>query len=97
MATDDQTSVKTAQFNISAALFEELGERLVSKPEIALAELIKNSYDADAKICTVNITPAQIEVSDDGHGLTEHEFLNNWMVVSSSKKAIDRRDRKSVV
>lgn len=93
MATDDQTSVKTAQFNISAALFEELGERLVSKPEIALAELIKNSYDADAKICTVNITPAQIEVSDDGHGLTEHEFLNNWMVVSSSKKAIDRRSR----
>lgn len=94
MATDDQTGVKTAQFNISAALFEELGERLVSKPEIALAELIKNSYDADANTCTVKITPTEIEVSDDGHGLTEHEFLNNWMVVSSSKKAIDRRSRK---
>lgn len=93
MATDDQDGVKTAQFYISAALFEELGERLVSKPEIALAELIKNSYDADAKTCTVNITPTEIEVSDNGHGLTEHEFLNNWMVVSSSKKALDRRSR----
>jgi len=93
MATDDQTGVKTAQFNISAALFEELGERLVSKPEIALAELIKNSYDADAKTCTVDITPTEIVVSDNGHGLTEHEFLNNWMVVSSSSKALDRRSR----
>lgn len=94
MAMDDQTTVpKTAQFNISAALFEELGERLVSKPEIALAELIKNSYDADAKTCKVQITPKAIVVADDGHGLTESEFLNNWMVVSSSIKAVDRRSR----
>ncbi|MFT0623387.1 ATP-binding protein [Ectopseudomonas guguanensis] len=94
MATDDQKGVRTAQFHISAALFEELGERLVSKPEIALAELIKNSYDADAKSCVVSINDQQITVSDNGHGLTEYEFLNNWMVVSSSDKSKLRSSRK---
>lgn len=94
MATDDQEGIKTAHFQISAALFEELGERLVSKPEIALAELIKNSYDADAKSCTVKMASDHIEVTDDGHGLTEHEFLNNWMTVSSTNKAKTRHSRK---
>lgn len=94
MARDDQKGIKHAHFQVSAALFEELGERLVSKPEIALAELIKNSYDADATNCTVQITDEEIVVTDDGHGLTEHEFLNNWMVVSSSNKAKRRSSRK---
>ncbi|NWB44862.1 sensor histidine kinase [Pseudomonas gingeri] len=94
MAKDDQKDVKHARFHVSAALFEELGERLVSKPEIALAELIKNSYDADATFCTVEVTEEEIVVTDDGHGLTELEFLNNWMVVSSSNKAKRRASRK---
>ncbi|WP_448122838.1 sensor histidine kinase [Stenotrophomonas riyadhensis] len=90
---DDPNKVKTAQFHISAALFEELGERLVSKPEIALAELIKNSYDADASFCEVRIGIDEIVVFDDGHGLTELEFLNNWMVVSSTNKVKRRHSR----
>lgn len=90
---DVQKGVKTAHFQISAALFEELGERLVSKPEIALAELIKNSYDADATYCEVNIRSDTITVSDDGHGLTEQEFLGNWMVVSSTNKVKRRHSR----
>nr|WP_312477748.1 sensor histidine kinase [Achromobacter ruhlandii] len=90
---DYSDKVKTAHFHISAALFEELGERLVSKPEIALAELIKNSYDADATYCEVQITDNEIVVFDDGHGLTEEEFLNNWMVVSSTNKVKRRYSR----
>lgn len=86
--------VRTAQFHINAALFEELGERLVSKPEIALAELIKNSYDADASKCTIEITETSITVIDDGHGLTEQQFLSNWMVVSSQQKAAQRFSRR---
>ena len=36
------------KFTVDAELLRELGERLVGRPHIALAELIKNSYDADA-------------------------------------------------
>lgn len=90
----NQNDVKFAYFHISSALFEELGERLVSKPEIALAELIKNSYDADASNCKIQISSDQIIVTDNGHGLTESEFLNNWMVVSSTNKVKRRYSRK---
>ncbi|RAN82084.1 hypothetical protein B5P43_10420 [Bacillus sp. SRB_336] len=77
---------KEAHFQISSALFEELGERLVSKPEVALAELIKNAYDADAVSCHLSIDEKQIMVVDTGHGMTEDVFLNSWMVVSSQTK-----------
>lgn len=85
--------VKHAQFKISASLFEELGERLVSKPEVALAELIKNSYDADALTCRLTLSPTQIVIEDDGHGMTERNFLDNWMVVSSPTKGSGRFSR----
>ncbi|MDQ8048084.1 sensor histidine kinase [Luteibacter sp.] len=77
---------KEAHFHISSALFEELGERLVSKPEVALAELIKNAYDADAGNCHLSISDAQIVVADSGHGMTEDVFLKSWMVVSGQAK-----------
>lgn len=85
---------KNAHFQIDAALFEELGERLVSRPEIALAELVKNSYDADAPRCRISIGPTHIVVVDYGHGLTESEFLNNWMVVSTQDKGRQRFSRR---
>ena len=37
-------------FTIESRLLRELGERLVKQPEVAIVELVKNSYDADAKI-----------------------------------------------
>jgi signal transduction histidine kinase len=82
-----------APFIVSTALLEELGERLVSKPEIALAELIKNSYDADAHECTITLGDKEIVVSDDGLGMTEGQFLKNWMVVSSQSKGALRYSR----
>ena len=85
---------KEAHFQIDAALFEELGERLVSRPEIALAELVKNSYDADASRCNISINRKEIKVSDSGHGLTETEFLGNWMVVSTQDKGRKRFSRR---
>lgn len=85
---------KIAHFEISAALFEELGERLVSKPEVALAELIKNAYDADALSCELSISSEAIVVKDDGHGMTEEQFLKNWMVVSSQRKGLQRFSRR---
>lgn len=95
-ARNDQGKVqhKTATFSFSAALLEELGERLVSKPEVALAELIKNSYDADATTCTIDLDGDEIVVTDDGHGMTEQQFLNNWMVVSSQAKGLQRFSRR---
>ena len=45
--------IKELTFTVDAELLRELGEKLVGKPYIALAELIKNSYDADATEVTI--------------------------------------------
>lgn len=84
---------ETTYFKADSALLRELGERLVGKPYIALAELIKNAYDADATRCVINLARDKIEVSDDGHGMTEKEFLDYWMTVGTRHKQHSDRSR----
>lgn len=75
-------------FTVDSALLEELGERLVGKPPVALSELIKNSYDADANQAIVNIEPEKdrITVQDNGHGMDLGEFKDFWMRIGSPHK-----------
>lgn len=81
-------------FSVDSLLLSELGERLVSKNYIALAELIKNAYDADATKVTVvfqNIEKApgpssQIILIDDGHGMTFDQVKSFWMKVATPNK-----------
>ncbi len=73
-------------FSVDAALLRELGERLVGRPHIALAELIKNSYDADARNVILKFQPDSIEIVDDGHGMTFEEFRDFWMRVGTTHK-----------
>jgi signal transduction histidine kinase len=81
-----QQQFQTVKFSADSALLRELGERLVGQPHIALAELIKNAYDADATVCSVIVQPDELIVSDNGHGMTEGEFLNHWMTIGTRNK-----------
>jgi signal transduction histidine kinase len=74
-------------FSIESRLLRELGERLVRQPEVALVELIKNAYDADAKTCTIAVDPeTEISVVDDGRGMTLDRFIRAWMRIGTSSK-----------
>jgi signal transduction histidine kinase len=74
-------------FTIESRIIREFGERLVKHPEVALLELIKNGYDADAKTCTVDHEyPTHITVTDTGHGMTLEEFKQGWMRIGTSSK-----------
>ena len=49
-------------FKTRARILNQLGEQLIKSEDIALLELIKNAYDADAKTCHVimeNISDCQ--------------------------------------
>lgn len=76
----------TLTFTVDSALLKELGERLVGKAHIALAELIKNSYDADATVCEITITSNSIEICDNGHGMNYEDFKRFWMRVGTTHK-----------
>ena len=55
---------------------------------MALAELVKNSYDADATDVTIKFAPNEdsIEIIDNGHGMTFDEFKNFWMRIGTTHK-----------
>ena len=74
------------KFSVDSALLRELGERLVGQPHIALAELVKNSYDADATAVTIRFFGDEIEVIDNGHGMDFREFSDYWMRIGSPHK-----------
>lgn len=76
----------TLSFTIESRILRELGERLVKQPEIALLELVKNAYDADAPTCEIIHEPDRIVVDDTGHGMTLAAFKNGWMRVGTSSK-----------
>lgn len=74
-------------FSIESRLLRELGERLVKQPEVAIVELIKNAYDADATQCAIRYEPdTSIIVSDNGTGMTLARFRSGWMRIGTSAK-----------
>src|SRR3954463_15606249 len=76
----------TLRFTVDAALLRELGERLVGKPHVALAELIKNAFDADATLVELTVRPDRIVVADNGHGMDLKAFRDYWMRIGSPHK-----------
>ena len=67
------------QFSVDSSLLIQLGQQLVAKPSIALAELVKNAYDADATQVTLRMQNVDkpggtISIEDDGHGMTFEEI-----------------------
>lgn len=89
---DELLDAGNLQFSVDARILRELGERLVRRPETALVELIKNSYDADATECVVDFRDRNdMIVEDDGVGMTFDEFKAGWMRIGTAAKAVRTR------
>lgn len=96
--SDFATEVRDPQyvaiaFAADSALIRELGERLVGEGYYALAELVKNAYDADATLCIIKLEADRITVSDNGHGMNESEFTNHWMTIGTRVKQHETTSR----
>src|SRR5438876_11256153 len=86
-------------FTVDSALLSELGEKLVETPHIALVELVKNAYDADATEVKVKIVPdapygPKVQVADNGSGMTFREVENYWMRIATTHKRDHQRSRR---
>lgn len=78
-------------FRFAPSILVRLGEELVPNLDQAIIELIRNSYDADASECNVEIkidpiNGGSIIISDNGSGMTSDQILNNWLVLGGSSK-----------
>lgn len=93
MNTNSSNNLSTIKFTIESRILKELGERLVNDSSIALTELIKNSYDADASECEISISNDRIIIKDNGHGMSFDEFKNKWMKIATANKLLDNRSK----
>lgn len=82
----------TASFRFSPAILSRLGEELNQSADQSILELVKNSYDANAKLCTVTISNTttiggEISIVDDGDGMNAEAIQNGWLVLGKSSKS----------
>lgn len=86
-----------ANFDVHPSVIFKLGEDLITDDVQALAELVKNSYDADADYAIVRInttgSPKEyaddtgfIEIDDNGVGMSVDAIERGWLTVSNSMK-----------
>jgi signal transduction histidine kinase len=79
-------------FKFSPNILNRLGEELIPNPDQGIIELVKNSYDADATECTVelvntNAIGGSLIISDNGVGMDISAIREGWLVLGRSKKA----------
>lgn len=86
---DKETPVR---FKPRARLLLQLGDQLIKNESIALVELVKNSYDADANVVNIymeNVDDPQngvIIIEDDGYGMSADTVENVWLEPGSDFK-----------
>lgn len=95
------------QFRISSALKDIIGKELITDEFVAVFELVKNSFDANATKVQIifknqyNEKNAKLIIIDDGKGMDYAELKNKWLFVAYSAKKDglefgDYRDRIDV-
>jgi len=87
----EREDIKEVGFTVDAGLIQRLGYELVGKAETAVSELIKNAYDADARVVDVDFIDTQnrggsLIISDNGLGMTETQLRDGFMRISSTDK-----------
>ncbi len=84
------------RFKPRARIIRTIGDRLISGPEAAVIELVKNAYDADASFVEIvfvpgrDQAPARIAVLDNGHGMSLADIHDKWMEPATSSKVNNR-------
>lgn len=88
-----------------ARLLSMLGDQLIKNELVALTELIKNSYDADADKCNVKFEGfdennramygSRIIVEDDGNGMSYDIITKHFLNPATPIKKINKEKRQS--
>ena len=88
---EEKTALEPVKFSVEAGLVHRLGAESVSDSVLAVVELVKNSYDDDAKRVLIELNNlrtgrSSIIVNDDGNGMSKTQLQNSWMRIATSGK-----------
>ena len=92
-------STEKFYFSVDSALLGELGEKLVSTVHVALTELVKNAYDADASLVSIEILPektggSRVIIKDNGDGMTIDQVRAFWMKIGTTNKVAQPKSNR---
>ena len=90
--------MSTATFRFSTDILQRLGEELITSLDQGIVELVKNSYDADALNCTIEMLGTDkpggtVVITDDGDGMSAEDIRDGWLVLGRSRKDPGKRTR----
>lgn len=94
------TARERLRFRPRARLMTTLGLELISSDVVAITELVKNSYDADARVVLIRLmgefdgvgpsSTSTIQILDDGHGMDRTTILETWLEPATSFRTRSR-------
>jgi len=93
---DDKQRPQPSVFRPRARIMKTLGEELISNDTVAIIELVKNAFDADARNVTIKFDDdleegkGCIEVIDNGVGMDINTIRNTWMEPATPTKKKDK-------
>ena len=93
-------SLKTHNIKAKSHILSLLGDELIGSDSLAIFELVKNAYDADAENIIVsfnnlNQSNQNIIIEDDGHGMTNKIIQDVWLTIGTDfKRGKNRKESK---
>ncbi|HRK67572.1 MAG TPA: ATP-binding protein [Hyphomonas sp.] len=81
-----QAAASGLHFEVTTGLKRVLGRELITDDEVALFELVKNSFDAAATEVHLHFSENAIVVADNGRGMDFNDITEKWLQVAYSAK-----------
>lgn len=88
-------NVQLIPLRVRSHVLRLLGDQLVGHDRLAIFELVKNAYDADATHVevVVDLRAGKIVVRDNGHGMTTDVVRTKWLDIGTDAKRGSNRVR----
>jgi signal transduction histidine kinase len=98
---DQQNRISLGEeaFSVAARVAMQLGRESISNSIVAISELVKNAYDADAERVRIRFAGLGTDhpllvIEDDGNGTPYEELRRQWMIIGTSNKLVTQRSSK---
>lgn len=96
---NEPTEETIAPFRARARILALMGDQLIGSDQLAIFELVKNAYDADASGVSVTLDglgvgQPVITVIDDGDGMDLETITSIWLEPASDHREIQRLEKR---
>ncbi len=85
----DETAKEILEMKFDPNTIEHLGIHQYSTLPPVIAELVSNSYDAEAEVVTIYLVDngdKEITIEDNGHGMTFNEINANFLLIGRNRR-----------